>query len=85
MWKEDIIGLDFHIFLDHDFRKFQENLEGFMLNLTRLLLACIDDLNLLSGNIHSIKGKNKGLISFNREVGVIINTENSKLYLCLVN
>jgi hypothetical protein len=54
---ETVCWLRFSHSLEHDVRKFQENYEGFKLNLTGQLLVSTGDFNFLGENLRSIERK----------------------------
>jgi hypothetical protein len=59
----------------------QENQVGLKLNGTHQLLAYADDVNLLEGNINTIKKNTETLIDAGKEVGLEINVEKFKYML----
>jgi hypothetical protein len=62
-----------------DGRKVQENQPGLKLNGTHELLVCADDVNLLGNKINNtVKRNAEALIDANKEVGLVVNTEESK-------
>jgi hypothetical protein len=54
---------------------------GLKLNGTHQLLAYVDDVNLLGGNIDTIKKNWETLIDVSKEVGLEINVEKTKYML----
>jgi hypothetical protein len=54
---------------------------GLKLNGTHQLLVYADDMNLLSGNIDTIKKNTETLIDASKEVGLEVNAEKSKYML----
>jgi hypothetical protein len=54
---------------------------GLKLNGTHKLLVCADDVNLLGGNINTIKKKSEALTDACKEVGLGINSEKIKYIL----
>lgn len=56
-----VYWLGFTHFLEQDVRKFQEYWEGFKINLTRRLLVCTGDFNLLGENLQNIERKKQNL------------------------
>jgi hypothetical protein len=48
------------------------------LNGTHLLLVYADDGNILSGCIHTIKKKHRGLIVSSKDKGLEVNADNTK-------
>jgi hypothetical protein len=70
----------FNFALDYAIRRIQENQVGLKLNGTHQLLAYADDVNLLGGNIDTIKKNTETLIDVSKEVDLEINVE--KLSTC---
>jgi hypothetical protein len=55
--------------------KIQANQEGLKLNGTHQILVCADDVNLLGGNIHSMKKNTEALVVASKEIGLEVNAE----------
>jgi hypothetical protein len=71
----------FNFALEYAIRKVQENQVGLKLNGTHQLVAYNDDVNLLGGNIDTIKKSTETLIDANKEFGLEINVEKTKYML----
>ena len=48
------------------------------LNGTHQLLACADDVNILGGNIHTVKEKAEALVVATKEIGLEVNADKTK-------
>jgi hypothetical protein len=77
---DNLSPLLFNFALEYAIRKILENQVGLKLNGTHQLLAYADDVNLLGGNIDTIKKNMETLIDANKEVGLEINVE--KVSIC---
>ena len=64
----------FYFALEYSNRNIQENQVGMTVNGTHQLLVYIDNVNLLNGNIDTIK-KTQTLIDASKEVGLEVNRE----------
>jgi hypothetical protein len=71
----------FNFALEYAIRKVQGNQVGPKLNGTHQLLAYADDVDLLGGNIDTIKKNTETLIHASKEVGLEINAEKIKYML----
>ena len=68
----------FNFALEYAIRRVQVNQDGLKLNGTHQLLAYADDVNILGGNIHTVKEKAKALIVASKEIGLEVNAYKTK-------
>jgi len=54
------------------------NQDGLKLNVTHQLLAYVDDVNILGGNIHTLKENAEALIPATRENGLEVSADKTK-------
>ena len=57
----------FNFALEYTIRRVQVNQDGLKLNGTHQLLAYADDVNILGGNIHTLKENTEALVVANKE------------------
>ena len=68
----------FNFTLDYAIRRVQVNQDGLKLNGTRQLLACVDDVNILGGSVHTIEENAETLIVASKETGLEVNADKMK-------
>ena len=68
----------FNFALEYAIRRVQVNQDGLKLNGTRQLLAYADDVNLLGGNAHKVKGNAEALVVATKEIGLEVNADKTK-------
>jgi hypothetical protein len=73
----------FNFPLEHAIKRVQGNQEGLKLNTTHQLLAYADGVNIVGGNIHTIRKNTETSLDASKEVGLEVNPEKSKHMLKL--
>jgi hypothetical protein len=62
--------------------EYRETRRGLILNRTHQMLVCTDDMNLLGGNIYTIKKNKETIIDANKDFALEVNTK--KTISCLI-
>jgi hypothetical protein len=73
-----ISPLLFNFALEYAIRRFQVNQDGLKLNGTHQLLAYADDVNILGGNVHTVKENAEALVVATNEIGLEVNADKTK-------
>ena len=60
----------FNFALEYAIRRVQVNRDGLRLNGTHQLLAYADDVNILAGSMHTLKGSAEALVAATWEIGL---------------
>jgi len=68
----------FNFALEYAIRKVQVNEDGLKLNCTHQLLAYADDVNILGGNMHTLKENAEALVAATRETGLEVSADTTK-------
>ena len=64
--------------LEYAIRRVQVNQDGLKLNCTHQLLAYDDDVNILGGSVHTVKGNAETLVGSTKEIGLEMNANKTK-------
>jgi hypothetical protein len=73
--------LIFNFTSEYAIRRVQVNQEGLKLNRKHQPLGSVDDINIVEGNIHTIKKNTEALLDASKEVGLEVNSEETKYVL----
>ena len=68
----------FNFALEYAIRRVQVNQEGLKLNGTHQLLVYADDVNILGGSVHTVKGNAEALVLACKETGLVTNGDKTK-------
>jgi adenosyl cobinamide kinase/adenosyl cobinamide phosphate guanylyltransferase len=72
------LGLLFNFALEYATRRVWANQVGFKLSGKHQLLVYADYVNILGGNIHSVKKNTEDLVIVTKEIGLEVNAEKTK-------
>ena len=64
--------------LEYAIRRVQVIQDGLKLNGTHQLLVYADDVNILGGNVHTVKENAKALIVASKKIGLEVNADKTK-------
>ena len=77
--KQDAISpLLFNCGLEYAIRRVQVNQDGLKLNGTHQLLVHTDDVNVLGGSVHTVKGNVEAVVVPSKEIGLEVNADKTK-------
>jgi len=68
----------FNCALEYATRRVQVNHEGLKLSGTHQLLVYADDVNILGGNLHTVKENGEALVVVSMDTGQEVNADKSK-------
>ena len=67
--REALSPLLFNSALEYAIKRVQGNQNGLKLNGTHQLLACVDDVNILGGSVHTVKENAESLVVATKKIG----------------
>ena len=76
--QDALLPLLFNFPLEYAIRRVQVKQDGLKLNDTHQLLVYADDVNLLGGNIHTIKENTEALVAASKKTGLEVNADKTK-------
>jgi len=68
----------FNFALEYAIKRVHVNQDGLKLNGTHQLLAYADDVNILGGNVHTVKENAEALVVANKDIGLQVNADKTK-------
>jgi hypothetical protein len=68
----------FNFALEYAIKRVQVNQNSLKLNGTHQLMAYADDVNILGGNVHTVKKNAEALVVADKEIGLEVNADKSK-------
>jgi hypothetical protein len=68
----------FNFALEFAIRRVQINQDGLKLNGTYQLLDYVDDVNMLGGNVHTVKENAEALLVGSKVIGLEVNADKTK-------
>ena len=76
--RDALLPLLFNFALEYAIRRVQVKQDGLKLNGTHQLLAYTDDINMLGGNVHTVKENAEALVVASKETGLEVNVDETK-------
>jgi hypothetical protein len=73
-----LLPLLFNFALEYAVRRVRVNQDGLELNGTHHLLVYADDINILGGNVHTVKENAETLVVATKEIGLVVNADKTK-------
>ena len=64
--------------MEYTIKRIQVNQDGLKLNGTHQLLAYADDVNILGGSVHTVKGNAEALVVATKKTGLEVNADKTK-------
>ena len=68
----------FNFALDYAIRRVQVNQDGLKLNGTHQFLVYADDVNIMGGRVHTVKGKAEAFVVTRKETRIEVNADKTK-------
>jgi hypothetical protein len=73
----------FNFAVEYAIRRVQVIQDGLKLNVTHQLLVYANDVNILGGSVHTVKGNAETLVVASREIGLEVNADKLSIWSCL--
>jgi hypothetical protein len=74
----DLYSLEHNVYFRVPITRVQVNQNGLKLNGTHQFLFCADDVNILSGSVHTIKKNTEALLVVSKKIGLEVNIYKTK-------
>ena len=73
-----LLPLLFNFALEYSIKRVQANQEGLKLNGTEQILVYVDNVNILSANMHTIRKNTASSLITNKQLALEVNAEKTK-------